>query len=234
MGAPARVMLKLSGEVLGGPSGVGLDRQALHELAQAIAAVAADIQLAVVVGGGNILRGAHNNIGVERATGDYMGMMATIINAMALQGAVENCAVQSRVLSAIETPQVAEFFIRRRAIRHMEKGRVVILAAGTGNPYFTTDTAAALRATELGCDLLLKATKVDGIYSADPNKDATAERYTKLTYRECINQNLQVMDQTAFSLCMENGMPIVVFSVHDRENIGRAARGEPGVGTRVE
>lgn len=231
---PKRVMLKLSGEMLGGDGGAGLDTDALTGLAEELKEVAeVGFQIAAVVGGGNILRGAHNTMGIERTTGDYMGMMATIINAMALQSALENAGAQCRVLSAIETPQVCEFFIRRRAMRHMEKGRIVILAGGTGNPYFTTDTAAALRASELGCDALLKATKVDGIYSADPSADPDATRFDTITYRECISRNLRVMDQTAFSLCQENKLPLVVFSLRERGNILRAARGDAGVGTRV-
>jgi len=233
-----RVMVKVSGEVLGGHDG-SLDAQAFRDLAAELKAVAdTGVQLAVVVGGGNIIRGTHNSLGIERATGDYMGMLATIINALALQGALEALYEppnkdQSRVLSAIETRKVCEFFIQRRAIRHMEKGRIVILAGGTGNPYFTTDTAAALRATELGCEVLLKATKVDGVYSADPDTDPDAQRFEVVTYEECLRRNLRVMDQTAFSLCMENRLPIVVFSIREAGNVLRAVRGEPGVGTRV-
>jgi uridylate kinase len=231
---PRRVLLKLSGEVFGGASGAGLDKDALQTLASELTSVVeTGVQLAVVVGGGNILRGAHNEMGIERTTGDYMGMMATIINAMALQSAIENLGTPCRVVSAIETPQVCEFFIRRRAMRHMEKGRVVILAGGTGNPYFTTDTAAALRASELGCEVLLKATKVDGIYSADPATDPTARRYEEITFQDCINKNLRVMDQTAFSLCRENDLPIIVFSILEPGNILRAVAGQAEVGTRV-
>lgn len=229
-----RVMLKLSGEMLGGESGQGMDKTALETLAAQLKEVhGTGVQLAVVVGGGNILRGAQNAMNIERTTGDYMGMLATIINALALQAAIENVGVDCRVLSAIETRKVSEFFIRRRAIRHMEKKRIVILAGGTGNPYFTTDTAAALRATELGCDVLLKATKVDGIYSADPVKDASAVRYETIGYQECITQGLKVMDQAAFSLCMENSLPILVFSMAESGNILRAVGGDTSVGTLV-
>lgn len=230
-----RVMLKISGEVLGGESGHGLDKDALTELAKQVKDVAdTGVQLAIVVGGGNILRGAQNAMDIERTTGDYMGMLATIINALALQAAIENLDQSCRVLSAIETRKVSEFFIRRRAIRHMEKGRVIILAGGTGNPYFTTDTAAALRATELDCEVLLKATKVNGIYSADPAKDTSATRYEKISFQECISQKLGVMDQTAFSLCMENKLPILVFSMKEKGNILRAVEGDTSVGTIVE
>jgi uridylate kinase len=232
--AARRVMLKISGEVLGGESGGGLDKDSLCGLAEELREVAASgVELAVVVGGGNILRGAQNALAIERTTGDYMGMLSTIINAVALQSAVEMLGVESRVLSALEVRQVCEFFIRRRAIRHMEKGRIVILAGGTGNPYFTTDTAAALRATELECEVFLKATKVDGVYSADPATDPDARRYETVTFDECIRQDLRVMDQTAFSLCRENDLPIVVFSMQERGNILRAVRGGSGVGTRV-
>ena len=228
-----RVMLKLSGEVLGGKAGAGLNKTALTELATEVVNVAkTGVQMSIVVGGGNILRGAANEMGIERTTGDYMGMLATVINAMALQSAIEAQGAPCRVLSAIETRQVCEFFIRRRAMRHLEKGRVVILAGGTGNPYFTTDTAAALRATELECQILLKATKVDGIYTADPKKDPSATRYETVSYQECISKNLRVMDQTAFSLCMENKLPIMVFSLHQSGNIRKAIDGE-NVGTLV-
>ena len=208
-----RVMLKISGEVLGGAAGQGMDKDALKSVATQLCEVhSTGVELAVVVGGGNILRGAQNAMNIERTTGDYMGMLATIINALALQAAVENEGMECRVLSAIETRKVSEFFIRRRAIRHMNKGRIVILAGGTGTPYFTTDTAAALRATELDCDILLKATKVDGVYNADPVKNPNAVRYEKVSYHECISKELKIMDQAAFSLCMENNLPILVFS----------------------
>lgn len=234
MAAFKRVMLKLSGEVLGGEAGQGMDKEALEALAIQLNEVhATGIELAVVVGGGNILRGGQNAMNIERTTGDYMGMLATIINALALQAAIENAGVDCRVLSAIEARKVCELFIRRRAIRHMEKGRIVILAGGTGNPYFTTDTAAALRATELGCDILLKATKVDGIYTADPMKVKDAVRYETVSYQECMTKGLKVMDQAAFSLCMENSMPIMVFSMTKQGNILRAAKGDKSVGTMV-
>ncbi|MFH0911682.1 MAG: UMP kinase [Planctomycetota bacterium] len=230
----ARVMLKLSGEVLGGEAGAGLDPTALGRLATELKAVTEQgVELAVVVGGGNILRGAENGLGIERATADYMGMLATIINAVALQGAVEAQGQPCRVLSAIETREVCEPFIRRRAIRHMEKRRVVILAGGTGNPFFTTDTAAALRASELQCEVLLKATKVDGVYSSDPRKDPSARRYERITFEECLRKNLRVMDQTAFSLCRENRLPIIVFSIQEPGNILRAVQGEANLGTHV-
>jgi uridylate kinase len=234
MAAYQRLMLKLSGEVLGGSAGQGLDKEALTLLAGEILAVAeSGVQTAIVVGGGNILRGAQNALTIERTTGDYMGMLATIINALALQAAIENLGGECRVLSAIETRKVCEFFIRRRAIRHMEKGRIVVLAGGTGNPYFTTDTAAALRATELDCEVLLKATKVDGIYSDAPVLKPEATRFERISFSECIRRNLGVMDQAAFSLCMENEMPILVFSLRDPANIGRAAEGDLSIGTLV-
>jgi uridylate kinase len=234
MAAYRRAMLKLSGEFLGGPTGQGLDKDTLTRLAREIGEVAdTGVQLAVVVGGGNILRGAQNAMNIERTTGDYMGMLATIINALALQAAIENEDHPCRVLSAIETRKVCEFFIRRRAIRHMEKGRVVVLAGGTGNPYFTTDSAAALRAIELDCEVLLKATMVDGIYSADPKTHPAATRYDTITYAECMSKNLRVMDQSAFSLCAENNLPILVFSVKEPGTIRRAVEGDQSVGTRV-
>jgi uridylate kinase len=234
MASYKRVMLKLSGEVLGGEDGQGLDKEALTSFAKQIKSVAdTGVELAIVVGGGNILRGAQNAMNIERTTGDYMGMLATIINALALQAAIEDLGNSCRVLSAIETRKVCEFFIRRRAIRHMEKGRVVVLAGGTGNPFFTTDTAAALRATELDCEVLLKATKVDGVYSADPAKDPNAERYDKVSFSECLNKNLRVMDQSAFSLCWENDLPIMVFSMLKEGNILKAVEGNTEIGTII-
>ena len=190
--------------------------------------VALSVQVAIVIGGGNIFRGvAASADGMDRATADYMGMLATIINALALQGALEKAGLQTRVLSAIEMRAVAEPYIRRRAIRHLEKGRVVIFAAGTGNPFFTTDTAGALRAIEIGADAIMKATKVDGIYSADPKRDSSAERLARTTYRDVLTRRLQVMDTTAISLCMENGLPIIVFDLTKSGNIKRIVLGEP-------
>jgi uridylate kinase len=227
-------MLKLSGEVFGGESGQGLDQKAIHRIAnEARDIAAAGSELAIVIGAGNFLRGADTaDLGIERGTADYMGMLATIINALALQSAIEAMGYPTRVLSSIEASQVVEPFIRRRALRHMEKGRIVILAGGTGNPYFTTDTAAALRATELECDILLKATKVDGIYTADPEKDPTAEKYDFLTFDEALNKRLRVMDATAFTLCRENNLPIMVYSLKTEGNSIRAIKGE-NVGTFV-
>ncbi len=191
------------------------------------------VQVAIVVGGGNIFRGlAASAKGMDRATGDYMGMLATVMNGLALQDAMESAGVETRVMTAIAMNEVAEPYIRRRAVRHLEKGRVVILAAGTGNPYFTTDTAAALRAVEIGAEVLLKATKVDGVYSADPIKDATATRYDELTYTDVLTQRLAALDSTAVSLCMDNEMPILVFDINEEGNISRAALGEP-VGTLI-
>jgi uridylate kinase len=191
------------------------------------------VQTAIVIGGGNIFRGlAASARGMDRSTADYMGMLATVINSLALQDALERNGVPTRVLTAIEMRAVAEPFIRRRAMRHLEKGRVVVFAAGTGNPYFTTDTAAALRAMEIRADVILKATKVDGIYSADPVKDPSARRYERISYLDVLQQQLQVMDATAISLCMDNALPIVVFNMNEAGNIGRVVRGEP-VGTLV-
>jgi uridylate kinase len=224
-----RIVLKLSGEALAGSQGYGIDPAVLDRIAQEMAEVAAlRVQIAIVIGGGNIFRGvAASAGGMDRATADYMGMLATIINALALQDALEKVGLQTRVLSAIEMRAVAEPYIRRRAIRHLEKGRVVIFAAGTGNPFFTTDTAGALRAIEIGADAIIKATKVDGIYSADPAKDATAERLPRMTYRDVLSRRLAVMDATAISLCMENALPIVVFDLTRSGNIKRIVLGEP-------
>ena len=189
--------------------------------------------MAIVIGGGNIFRGATaSNLGMERVTGDYMGMLATIINALALQHALEDVGIQTRVQTAIEIPQVAETYIRRRAIRHLEKGRVVIFAAGTGNPYFTTDTAASLRAVEIGADVIFKATKVDGIYSADPMEDDSAVKFSQLTYLEILKKGLQVMDSTSVSLCMDNKLPMIIFNVRDKNNIKKVLMGEK-IGTLV-
>jgi uridylate kinase len=224
-----RIVLKLSGEALAGSQGYGIDPDVLVRIAGEIRGVAElGVQTAVVIGGGNIFRGiAATAGGMDRATADYMGMLATVINALALQDALEKAGLQTRVLSAIEMRAVAEPYIRRRAIRHLEKGRIVIFAAGTGNPFFTTDTAGALRAVEIGADVIMKATKVDGIYSADPKKDASAERLAKVSYVEVLNRGLQVMDTTAISLCMENKLPIVVFDLTVVGNIRRIVLGEP-------
>jgi uridylate kinase len=224
-----RIVLKLSGEALAGDQGYGIDPPVLERIAEEVREVIVlGVQVAIVIGGGNIFRGlAASAGGMDRATADYMGMLATIINALALQDALEKAKLQTRVLSAIEMRAVAEPYIRRRAIRHLEKGRVVIFAAGTGNPFFTTDTAGALRAVEIGADAIMKATKVDGIYSADPKRDAGAERLARITYIDVLSRRLQVMDTTAISLCMENALPIVVFDLTRSGNIKRIVLGEP-------
>jgi uridylate kinase len=211
-----RVLLKLSGEGLMGDREFGLDTQTISRIANEIKAVQSlGVQLCLVIGGGNIFRGVEAaSQGLERGTADYMGMLATVINALALQGALESSGIHTRVLSAIPMATVCEPYIRRRAARHMEKGRVVIFAAGTGSPYFTTDTAAALRAVEMDCEILLKATQVDGVYSADPLKESGAIRYERLSYREVLAKDLRVMDASAVSLCRENKIPILVFSLH--------------------
>lgn len=229
-----RVLLKLSGEVLAGETGHGIDATALARLADEIAnGVAGGVELAIVIGGGNIIRGtAATGDGVDRVTADSMGMLATVINALALQGALERRDLSTRVLSAIEMRALSEPYIRRRAVRHLEKGRVVILAAGTGHPYFTTDTAAVLRAVELSADVLLKGTKVDGVFSADPHLDPAAVRYDRLSYPEAIARRLEVMDLTAFTMGMDHRLPLVVFNVTMPGNLVQALRGEP-VGTRV-
>jgi len=230
-GRPAfrRIVLKLSGEALAGSQGYGIDPPVLDRIGAEIREVTdLGVQIAIVIGGGNIFRGvAASAVGMDRATADYMGMLATIINALALQDALEKARVQTRVLSAIEMRAVAEPYIRRRAIRHLEKGRVVIFAAGTGNPFFTTDTAGALRAVEIGADAIIKATKVDGVYTADPKLDPNAKRIDKLTYIEVLNRGLGVMDTTAISLCMDNKLPIVVFDLTRPGNIARIVCGEP-------
>ena len=224
-----RIVLKLSGEALAGTQGYGIDPPVLDRVGAEVRDVTElGVQVAIVIGAGNIFRGiAASAGGMDRATADYMGMLATIINALALQDSLEKAGLQTRVLSAIEMRAVAEPYIRRRAIRHLEKGRVVIFAAGTGNPFFTTDTAGALRAVEIGADAILKATKVDGIYSADPKKDPMARRIEKVTYIEVLNQGLGVMDTTAISLCMDNKLPIVVFDLTRPGNIKRLVLGEP-------
>ena len=229
-----RVLLKLGGEALAGERAYGIDDAVLARIAGEVQAVhALGCETALVLGGGNILRGVEASTrGIARATGDYMGMLATVINSLAMQEALEKLGVPTRVMSALAVAQVAEPYIRRRATRHLEKGRVVIFASGTGNPYFTTDTAASLRAMEIGAQAIFKATKVDGIYNADPMKEAGAKRYQKLTYIEVLQQNLKVMDSTAISLCMDNNLPIIVFSMLEPGNIQRAVQGEP-IGTVV-
>jgi len=230
-----RVLLKLSGEALLGKGEWGIDHDVLNGICrQVIAAKKLGVEIALVIGGGNIMRGAieARREGVDRSTADHMGMLATVINALALQNALEHMGTFTRVMSAIEMHQVAESYIRRRAVRHLEKGRTVIFAAGTGNPYFTTDTAAALRAMEIGADVLVKATKVDGVYTADPVKDPTATRFTELTYLEVLKRRLKVMDATAISLCMDNNLPIVVFNLNKPGNLLRLIRGVR-VGTLV-
>jgi len=230
----SRILLKLSGEALGGPTGLNICPQAVAGMAEQIREVRnLGVQVVVVVGGGNIFRGlSGSKRGIERATGDYMGMLATVINGLALQDALEKIGVPTRVQTAISMAQVAEPFIRRRAVRHLEKGRVVIFGGGTGNPYFSTDTAAALRANEIGAEVVLKATKVDGIYDSDPKKNAKAKRYSRIRYAEALRRQLKVMDSTAFSLCMDNKMPIIVFDLFRPHNLRRVVMGEK-VGTLV-
>jgi len=229
-----RILLKLSGEALGGDTGDSISAEAVQDMARQIREVRElGVQVVVVVGGGNIFRGLKGSErGIERATGDYMGMLATVINALALQDALEKIGVATRVQSAISMAQVAEPFIRRRAVRHLEKGRVVIFGGGTGNPYFSTDTAAALRANEIGAEVILKATKVDGIYDSDPKQNARAKRFSQITYLDALQRQLKVMDSTAFSLCMDNKMPIIVFDLFRPHNLKRVVLGEK-VGTIV-
>jgi uridylate kinase len=230
-----RVLLKLSGEALqNAETGASLDPRMLVNIAQQVKAVREmGVEIAIVVGGGNIFRGLNSeNSGISRTTGDHMGMLATVINSLALQSALEKTGVQTRVMTAITMPSLAEPFIRRRAVRHLEKGRVVIFGAGTGNPYFTTDSAAALRASEIHADAVIKGTKVDGIYTADPKKDPSATRYSEITYDEAIRQQLKIMDAAAFSLCQENNIPIIVFNFFKENEIIRVLKGE-SVGTIV-
>ena len=229
-----RIVIKLSGEGLAGDAGFGISPAVIRGAAAEIREVhGLGVQIAIVIGGGNIIRGvAAASEGMDRATADYMGMMAGVINGVALQDALEKQDVPTRVLSALTIQEVAEPYIRRRAIRHLEKGRIVIFAAGTGNPYFTTDTAAALRAAEVHADLIMKATKVDGVYDADPQKEPAAQRFERLSYEEAIQRNLQFMDQTAIQLCRQNGVPIVVFDMTVRGNILKVVSGET-VGTLV-
>ena len=230
-----RILLKLGGESLAAQDGgFGIDQGAVYNIAhEVLDAVSLGVQTGIVIGGGNIFRGATaSSLGMERVTADYMGMLATVINALALQNALEKAGVVTRILSAIEVHQVAEPYIRRRAIRHLEKGRVVIFAGGTGNPYFTTDTAAALRAIEIEAQVIFKATKVDGIYSADPMKDPTATKFSNLSYLEVLEKDLKVMDSTSVSLCKDNKLPMIIFNVRQRGNIKRVLMGE-NLGTTV-
>lgn len=230
-----RVLLKLSGEALAGEQGYGIDPQTITTIANEVKEVVeCGVQLSLVIGGGNIFRGlAASSKGMDRASADYMGMLATMINALAMQDALEKIGVDTRVQSAIAMQEVAEPYIRRRAIRHLEKGRVVIFGAGTGNPYFTTDTAASLRAMEVGAEVILKGTKVDGVYTADPKKDLNATKFTELTYIDVLKKGLQVMDATATSLCMDNSLPIIVFDVTTDGNVKKVVYGEP-IGTIVK
>ncbi|MEM1319316.1 MAG: UMP kinase [Bacteroidota bacterium] len=230
-----RVLLKLSGESLMGNQGFGIAPGMLKNYADQIKKlVNYGVEVAIVIGGGNIFRGLQaSESGIERVQGDYMGMMATVINGMALQSALEQAGVYTRLISAIEMKQIAEPYIRRRAIRHLEKGRVVIFSAGTGSPYFTTDSAAALRANEINADVILKGTRVDGIYTADPEKDPSATKFDRISFAKVISQGLSVMDMTAFTLCQENNLPIVVFDINDKNNLMRIIQGER-VGTLVE
>jgi uridylate kinase len=230
-----RVMLKLSGEVLAGPAGQGLDPEVFRTVATEIKEVVdLGVEVALVIGGGNIFRGTTASaMGMERASADYMGMLATILNGMAMQNFLEQLGVVTRLQSAIEMRQLAESYIRRRAIRHLEKKRVVIFAGGTGNPYFSTDTAAALRATEIGAQVILKGTKVDGVFERDPIKFPDAMKYDRLSYHAVIEKNLKVMDATAVTLCMDHQLPIIVFNVKEKGNIRRVVLGEP-LGTVVD
>ena len=230
-----RILLKLSGEALGSAAdGTGIDPDQVQLLARQVARVMSlGVEVALVCGGGNILRGAEfQRLGGHRATADYMGMLGTVINALALSDAIEQQGVETRVMTALDIRSVGEPFLRRRAEAHLSRGRAVLLAAGTGNPFFTTDTAAALRANELGCEVLLKATKVDGVYSADPELDPNAERYSELTYMQVLEQGLRVMDGTAITLCMENDLPVIVFDLFKEGNLERVVRGEE-LGTRI-
>jgi uridylate kinase len=229
-----RILLKLSGESLAGPNGFGIDPEQAEAIAERVKAVRQmEVEVAIVIGAGNLWRGKQGlDRGMDRATADYMGMLATVMNAMALMDALERTGVYTRVQSAIEMRAVAEPYIRRRAIRHLEKGRVVIFGAGTGNPFFSTDTAAALRAVEIDADVLIKATKVDGVYDSDPQKNPAANKFDTLSYIDVLNRRLEVMDSTAVSLCMDNNLPILVVNLWDRSALERALRGEK-VGTLV-
>ncbi len=230
-----RILLKLSGEALAGEQGYGIDPDVINGIAAEIKEVMAlGVEVALVIGGGNIFRGvAASSKGMERASADYMGMLATVMNSLAMQDALEKQGVATRVMSAIDMQQVAEPYIRRRAVRHLEKGRIVIFSAGTGNPYFTTDTAASLRAMEINAEVILKATKVDGVYSADPMKDKNAIKLPTLTYLEVLQKGLQVMDATATSLCMDNNLPMIIFDMSQRDNIKKVVQGEK-IGTIVK
>lgn len=230
-----RILLKLSGEALMGDKSFGIDQDRLKQYAEEIKSVAqSGVEVAIVIGGGNIFRGIQaEEGGMDRVQGDYMGMLATMINSMALQSALENLDIKTRLLSAIKMEQIAEPFIRRKAVRHLEKGRVVIFGAGTGNPYFTTDSAASLRAIEIEADVILKGTRVDGIYTADPEKDPSAQKFTNISFEEVYAKGLNVMDMTAFTLCNENNLPIVVFDMNTSGNLAKVVSGET-VGTLVE
>ncbi|MCX6167160.1 MAG: UMP kinase [Sphingobacteriales bacterium] len=230
-----RILLKLSGEALMGEKQYGIDIDRVAQYAKDIQAVHAEgIEIALVIGGGNIYRGlSAEKAGMDRVQADYMGMLATVINSMALQDALEKVGVKTRLLTAIKMEQICEPFIRRRAVRHLEKGRIVIFGAGTGNPYFTTDTAASLRAVEINADVVLKGTRVDGIYSADPEKDTTATRFDEISFADVYSKNLNVMDMTAFTLCQENNLPIIVFDMNKPGNFLKLAKGEP-IGTLVK
>ena len=230
-----RILLKLSGESLMGKKQFGIDNERLAEYSAQIKEVLElGIEVAIVIGGGNIFRGVQaEEGGMDRTHGDYMGMLATVINGMALQAGLEKIGVYTRLQSAIKMEQIAEPYIRRRAIRHLQKGRVVIFGAGTGNPYFTTDTAGSLRAIEISADVILKGTRVDGIYTADPEKDKTATRYDEISFSECLSKQLKVMDMTAFTLCMENKLPIIVFNMNQPGNLSRVVTGD-NVGTLVK
>ena len=229
-----RVLLKLSGEALMGDKNFGFDNEVIAQYARDIKEVVdVGVEVALVIGGGNIYRGMNESeTGIERAHGDYMGMLATVINGMAMQAGLEKIGVYTRLLSAIKMEQIAEPYIRRRAIRHVEKGRVVIFGAGTGNPYFTTDTAGSLRAIEISAEVILKGTRVDGIYTADPEKDPQAKKFEKISFQECISRNLKVIDMTPFTLCMENNLPIIVFNMNKPGNLLQVVKGEK-VGTLV-
>ena len=229
-----RILLKLSGESLMGDNSFGLDPQVIAQYAQEVKEIVElGVEVAIVIGGGNIYRGMNESeTGIERAQGDYMGMLATVINGMAIQAMLEKLGVYTRLMSALKMEQVAEAYIRRRAIRHLEKGRVVIFGAGTGNPYFTTDTAGSLRAVEIQADIILKGTRVNGVYTADPEKYPTATKYDTIGYKDCIHKNLRIMDMTAFTLCMENNLPIIVFDINQKGNLKRVIMGEK-VGTLV-
>lgn len=235
MSSYKRILLKLSGEALMGNQQFGIQPDMIDHFGDEIKdIVEAGYEVAVVIGGGNIFRGLQaSNLGIDRVQGDYMGMLATVINGMALQGVLEKRGLNTRLMSAVPIEQVCEPYIKRRAVRHLEKGRVIIMAAGTGNPFFTTDTAAALRAVEIGADALLKGTSVDGIYTADPKKDALATKFENISYQEVIVKELKVMDQTAFTLCKENSLPIIVFSIKEKGNILKILSGEK-IGTLVQ